>query len=308
MQYCNFAYREVRKSMSFDWDDLKVFVAAAERGSLTAAAASLGINTATVGRRVGRLESALKATLFIRSATGLQLTSAGARLLEAGLAARTAMAAAERTGESDAVGGTVRISVAEGFGTAIVAPGLPALRRARPGLKVELAAGAGLLSPGAREVDLAVTLSAPSSPKLVVEPLTEYRLGLYAAPGYLARAGAPADAADLHRFDIVGYVDDLIYAPELRYLDEVHPGLRPTLSSSSINAQRQIVEADGGIAVLPCFLAGPLTRVLPHIDLSRRLWVSTHQEVAATARVRAVRDWLNGLVAGNAGVLMGRGV
>jgi len=81
MQYCKFAYREVRKSMSFDWDDLKVFVAAAERGSLTAAAASLGINTATVGRRVGRLESALKATLLIRSPAGLQLTAAGARVL-----------------------------------------------------------------------------------------------------------------------------------------------------------------------------------------------------------------------------------
>ncbi len=291
--------------MAFDWDDLRVFVAAAELGSLTAAAGALGINTATVGRRVGRLETAMRATLFIRSPTGLQLTAAGARLLEAGLTAREAMEAASRTGEPDTVGGTVRLSVAEGFGTEIVAPGLPDLRRTRPGLRVELAAAAGLLSPGTREVDLAVSLSAPDSPRLVVEPLTEYRLGLYASAGYLARTGHPVRPEDLTRFDIVGYVDDLIHIPELRYLDEVHPGLRPAIASSSINAQRQIVIAGGGIAILPCFLAGGLTRVLPQITLSRRLWVSTHREVAGTARVRAVRDWLNRLVADKAALLSG---
>jgi DNA-binding transcriptional LysR family regulator len=291
--------------MAFDWDDLRVFVEAAERGSLTAAATRLGINTATVGRRVGRLESALRATLFIRSPNGLELTAAGARLLEAGLAARSAMEAAARTGEPDVVGGTVRLSVAEGFGTAIVAPALPDFRRGRPALRLELAASAGLLSAGTREVDLAVTLSAPNSPRLVVEPLTEYRLGLYASAGYLERAGLPHDAADLTAFDMVGYVDDLIFAPELRYLDEIHPGLRPVLSSSSINAQREIVGAGGGIAILPCFLAGELTRVLPRISLSRRLWVSTHRDVAATARVRAVRGWLNALVSARADLLLG---
>jgi DNA-binding transcriptional LysR family regulator len=291
--------------MAFDWDDLRVFVVAAELGSLTAAADALAINTATVGRRISRLESGMRATLFIRSRTGLQLTSAGARLLEAGIAAREAMEAAARTGEADTVGGTVRLSVAEGFGTRIVAPALPALRRSRPGLRLELAAAAGLLSPGTREVDLAVTLSAPISPKLVVEPLTEYRLGLYASAGYLDRVARPTRTADLAALDMVGYVEDLIYAPELRYLDEVHPGLRPSISSSSINAQREIVAAGGGIAILPCFLAGDLSRVLPEVSISRRFWISTHREVAATARIRAVRDWLNQLVEAKANLLIG---
>ena len=48
---------------------------------------------------------------------------------------------------------------------------------------------------------------------------------------------------DLSRFDIVGYIDDLIYAPELRYLDEVQPGLAPHVASSSIRAQREIIAA-----------------------------------------------------------------
>lgn len=279
----------------FDWDDLRIFLAAARSASLTGAAQTLGIDAATVGRRIARLESALKATLFVRSPSGLQLTAAGGRLLETGLDAESAMEAAAHAGEADIVGGTVRISVSEGFGTALAAPALPSLRAARPGLRIELAATAGFLSTSKREVDLAVTLSAPASPRVVVEPLTNYQLGLYAAPAYLKRAGRPRTPADLPAFDIVGYVDDMIYAPELRYLDEVHPALRPALSSSSINAQQRIIAGGGGIGILPCFLAEGLERLLPEILLTRRFWISTHREVAATARVRAVRDWLREL-------------
>ena len=70
----------------FDWDDIRIFVAAARAGSLGGAAQRLGIDAATVGRRVARLESALKSTLVVRSASGLQLTPAGAQLLEVGRA------------------------------------------------------------------------------------------------------------------------------------------------------------------------------------------------------------------------------
>ena len=66
----------------YDWDDLRIFIAAARAGSLGGAAQRLGVDAATVGRRVARLESALKSTLVVRSTTGLQLTAAGAQLLD----------------------------------------------------------------------------------------------------------------------------------------------------------------------------------------------------------------------------------
>ncbi|HWA59720.1 MAG TPA: LysR family transcriptional regulator, partial [Caulobacteraceae bacterium] len=109
----------------FDWDDLRIFIAAARAGALAGASAKLGIDTATVGRRVARLETALKATLFIRSPTGLQLTAAGAQLLARALDAETAMEAVSRSTRPDLVAGTVRISAAEGFGSAVLAPPHP---------------------------------------------------------------------------------------------------------------------------------------------------------------------------------------
>ena len=80
----------------FDWDDLRVFLAASRAGSLGAAGQRLSIDTATVGRRVSRLESALKSTLLTRSSAGLQLTAAGAQLLQIALDAEAAMEAAGR--------------------------------------------------------------------------------------------------------------------------------------------------------------------------------------------------------------------
>lgn len=281
----------------FDWDDVRIFIAAARAGSLGGAARRLGIDAATVGRRVARLESTLKSTLVVRSTTGLQLTAAGAQLLDIGLEAESAMEAAARVTRPDTLAGVVRVSASEGFGVTLMAPALPDLRLASPGLRIELAATSGFLSPTRREVDMAITLAAPDAARLIVEPLTPYQLALYASPAYLARRGAPLTVDDLPGFDIVGYIDDLIYAPELRYLDEVRPGLTPHLGSSSIRAQREIIASGGGVGVLPCFLAEGLERVLPSILIERRFWLSTHREVHDTARLRAVRAWLKSLCA-----------
>jgi DNA-binding transcriptional LysR family regulator len=210
------------------------------------------------------------------------------------------MLRAAQTGEDQGLGGSVRISAAEGFGTAILAPALPSLREERPGLRVELAANSGFLSPSRREADMAVTLSAPTSNRLVVEPLTDYQLALYASPTYLERRSPPIAVYDLAAHEIVGYIDDLIYAPELRYLEEIGIDNRPSIASSSIRAQREIIASGGGIGVLPCFMADGLAPVLAaDVLITRRFWISTHADVSGSARIRAVRRWLIELVAKN---------
>jgi DNA-binding transcriptional LysR family regulator len=155
-----------------------------------------------------------------------------------------------------------------------------------------------------REVDMAISLTPPQDARLVVEPLTPYQLALYASAGYLTQNPAPRSLEALTGHQFVGYVDDLLFSTELRYLDEVRPGLLPRLTSSSINAQRAIVAAGGGIGVLPCFLSSGLERVLPDkVLLERRFWLSTHDEVHPTARGRAVRAWLIDLVERNRALL-----
>ena len=279
----------------FDWDDARVFAEAARSGALGRASTKLGMDAATVGRRVARLETSLKATLVVRDRSGLRLTAAGSQFLKSIELAERALSDGEQAVRPDTVRGTVRISASEGFGTAILAPALPRLLREGRGLRIELAANSGFLSPSRREVDLAITLSQPEASRLVAEPLTEYQLALYAAPSYLKTFGQPQTIADLGQHTMTGYVEDLIYAPELNYLDEVSPGLHADLASSSIRAQQEIIVSGGAIGVLPCFMAEGLVRIVPQVLLHRRFWLSIHADLADTARIRTVTRWIRSL-------------
>jgi len=279
-----------------DWDDLRVFLASARTGSFKEGGRRIGLDPSTVARRMQRLEDALHTTLFVRSPRGLQLTAAGAELLEASQAVEGAVETVGTKESFAAATGVVRLSASEGFGAHVLAPAVPALLNSRPGLQLELVATAGFLSASNREVDIAVTLAPPTSSRLIVERLTDYCLGLYGAPDYLARAGRPQSAEDLLSHHLVGYIDDLLYAAELRYLNEIHPALRVRTTSSSIRAQFELTRAGAGICVLPHFMArgvDGLEPVLPRsVSLTRTFWISVHREFQETRRIRAVRDWL----------------
>lgn len=287
-----------------NWDDLRVFIAAARAESFTQAASRLTMDASTVARRVARLETSLRATLVTRSPQGLILTAAGARLFDASTKVEAAMEATEAVNESSAVRGTVRISAFEGLGSVVVARAIPALMAAHPELHVELIANAGFLSPSIREIDIGITLSPPDTPRVVGELLGECELGVYASAAFLDRYGPIERIDQMLDVPFVGFIDDLLYPPELRYLGDIHPGITPTVTSSSVRAQLEIISANGAIGVLPCFFAmtaGPdLVRVLPDaIRIRRMLWIAAHKDVSQTARVRAVYRWLHKLVSDN---------
>ncbi|HRO05024.1 MAG TPA: LysR family transcriptional regulator, partial [Terricaulis sp.] len=89
--------------MQYDWDDLRLFLAATRAGTLAGAGARLGVDAATVGRRLARLETALRSTLFVRSPSGIQLTAAGSRLMAAALEAEASTEAVSRAAEPNIV-------------------------------------------------------------------------------------------------------------------------------------------------------------------------------------------------------------
>ena len=292
-----------------NWDDLRYFLAVARAGQLHRAAIRLGVDATTVGRHVRRLETALGQTLFEHTKDGYALTEAGERLLErAESMAREAEEIVASPGEGAHLGGTVRISVSEGFGGWFVARHLPAFAAAHPRLTVDLVASSGFLNPSRREADIAILLDRPRKGPLFTRKLTDYRLRLYAAKDWLAAHGPVGSRADLKRLPLIGYVPDLLYTAELRYLAEIAPGLEPHLRSTSINAQHHLVAAGAGIAVLPCFMgdADPaLARLLDEVVVTRSFWLVTHADTRRSPRVGAFVDWLVGVVAANQARLLG---
>ena len=280
-----------------DWSDLQTFLAIARAGQLARAGSAMGVDASTMGRRLRRLESQLGATLFEQTRQGQVLTEAGEALLARVEAmAQAAAGIGEGAGASGGLSGTLRISVSEGFGTWFLASRLPEFAAAHPGLTLDLVANSGFLSPSKREADIAVVLSRPKAGPVIARKLSDYALRLYASPAYLAATGMPEGPPDLARgHRLVGYIPDLLDAPELRYLDEIHPGLAATIRSSSINAQQRLLAQGAGIGVLPCFIgdADPALRpVLPGQRIMRSFWIVTHKDTHNLARVRAGTKWL----------------
>jgi DNA-binding transcriptional LysR family regulator len=295
-----------------NWDDLKIFLAVARAHKLSIAGKSLGLDATTVSRRIDRLSADLGTTLFEQAGTGHMLTVGGAQLLPHAEAIEHSVLAArsEVAGERGLLSGVVRVSVAEGFGTWIVARHLAAFKAANPNIVVELIASSGFLNPSKREADLAVMLARPSSGPLITRRLTDYHLQLYATPAYLEFAPPLRSAADLRSHVLIGYVPDAIYSPTLDYIAEIRPGSAPDIRSSSINAQHALAVSGAGLCVLPRFIGAQdsrLVRVLEHeILLSRCFWLVVHKDTRQLARVAAFVDWLVALVAAQADLFVGR--
>ena len=283
---------------TIDWSDLQVFLAVVSAGQLTRAGTQLGINGTTVARRIRRLEQSIGSTLFEQTREGQILTEAGERLLTHVESMAGAAAALEPVAANGGRGlsGILRISVSEGFGSWFLARHAPDFARRHPDLTLDLVANSGFLSLSKREADMAVMLSRPRAGPVIARKLSDYTLQLYAAPEYLAERGEPVRPQDLasgHR--LIGYIPDLIYAPELRYLDEIQPGLAPHIRSSSINAQHKLIAAGAGIGVLPSFIGkadADLHTILPDHRIVRSFWLVTHNDTHQLARVRAGRQWI----------------
>ena len=291
-----------------DWDKLQYFLFLARHGTLARAGMALHVDATTVSRRVSALETVLGQTLFERTPAGFVLTAAGRALVPhaeamAAAAARIHLAQEDGSGLS----GQLRVSVSEGFGNSFIAPRLASFVAAHPELEIDLVASSGFLDPSRREADMAVLLARPRKGPLITRKLSDYSLGLYApaarpdwqdavAAGPLARAGIP----------VIGYMPDILYAPELDYLGEIEPGLRASVRSSSILAQRMIA-GGAGVGVLPCFLAADdpgLVRVRPEQAIARAFWLALHRDIAPQPRIRAFIDWLDIEVRESRGLLV----
>jgi DNA-binding transcriptional LysR family regulator len=284
-----------------DWGKLQIFIALARSVNLERAARTLGVDGTTVSRKIRSLELELGHTLFERTRDGQKLTAEGRRLFDhAEAMERAALEFEEGKEGTTAEHGLVRVSAAEGFGTRFVAPRLRSFSIEFPNISVDLYANSGFLNPSRKEADIALLLAQPRKGPLKTRKLTDYGLGLYIAADL---DEAPEDVP------LIGYIPDFIYAPELNYLDELGLGREPSLRSSSINAQLEMIAAHAGFGVLPCFMgdADPrLCRIWPDKMLKRTFWLAVHQDVSLLPRVRIFIDWLVQTAGAEQRLLLGR--
>lgn len=279
-------------------DDLIYLLEVVRTGRLTDAARRLGVEHTTVSRRIAALEKAVGRRLVHRTARGWRLTDDGEGLLNHAEAVESAIHAVAQlsVGAHSSLGGTVRIAAPDGIGCTVIPDALVGLRIAHPQLEVELTTATRRFDVMSRDYDVAITMERARSRRLAVRHFTDYMMGLYATPEYLATHPSVRQRDDLAKHALVWYVESLLEVAELDIFESHVAPSRPVLRSSNIVAQLRFVTAHGGIGFLPRFLVmnrDDLVPVLPdEVSARRTMYLVARRESLGLARVTATVDAL----------------
>ncbi len=284
-----------------NWDDLRLFLSVARAQTLSAASKQTRLDPATLSRRIARLERSTGRSLFVKSPQGYVLTEDGARLLPQAEAAEAALLAANEgfdvqgRGPGGQLTGQVRIGAPDGCANFLLPQVCTRIARDNPGLDIQIIALPRVFNLSRREADMAISVSAPSAGRLVVQKICDYHLHLAAAATYLQGKSPLLSLEDLRAHPVVGYIPDMIFDRELDYLTDLGVE-RVALASNSVAVQLNWIRQGGGIGVVHDFalpVVGGLRRVLTDkLSLRRTFHLVRHADDRRDARLSQFTDAL----------------
>lgn len=245
-----------------DWEELHsnlpslmTFLSVARLGRFTAAADSLGINHATVSRRINTLEKITGQRLLLRSQSGWEITTQGRHVVEIAEEIEQSLAKLISEDAAAAVSGTVRIGAPEAFSGHIAVPVLARVQESHPALDVELFTSTQRARQNRSGLDLEVVVGKPEVHRAWERPLIEYNLKLYATTEYLTQHGTPKTLHDVKEHRLNYYVEAILLVQDLDAALTKLPPMRPGISSTNVYAHLTATLEGAGIGLLPDFIA-----------------------------------------------------
>lgn len=184
-------------------DELAIFVAIVDEGSLAAAARKLRRSPPAVTRALAALEERVAARLLERTTRRSRPTDAGRRLVEHARAVLAGYGDAVREVGAGPLRGVLRVTAPLVFGRRHVAPIVASFLDAHPAVRVELVLSDRNLDLVGDGLDVALRIGPLADSSLVARRVGEVRRVVVASPSYLAGRGAPRAPADLARHDLV---------------------------------------------------------------------------------------------------------
>lgn len=267
-----------------DWNDLKYVLETVRQGGVSGAARVLGVNHATVSRRIAAAEADMGARLFERLPGGYAPTDAGQEAARAAERMELANADLGRliAARDRSLSGELKVTAPQLMVERVLAPTLVDFRKAHPQIDVTVIATNEVLSLTRREADVAFRISDAPPDTLVGTRVAEQKAGVYASRALLkARSQDPAQPLDWVRF--------AHWPGPPEEVKRALPNRRIALTVDDMIAAIGVVRAGIGATRMACFLGDtdPLLARVPGAPLFdyAPIWVLTHPDLRDTPRV-----------------------
>jgi DNA-binding transcriptional LysR family regulator len=190
--------------MDLEANDLMLFARVAEEGSFSRAAERVGLPKSTVSRRIAGLEAQLGERLLLRTTRKLAITDFGHSVLEHAQQVTAEVEAAAELAQQRQVqpSGRLRVSMPSDFATIVLGRLLAEFIDRYPAISLELDLTPRRVDLVGENFDLALRMgNLPDDASLAARRLAVFSIGLYAAPSYLKRRGAPSEPEALMEHD-----------------------------------------------------------------------------------------------------------
>lgn len=292
-----------------NFNALAIFVAVAERSSISIAARRLGISPSGASKALARLEGRLGVRLLHRTTRNVRLTEEGAVYFDRCRQILAEIEEAENvlTQARSVPHGKLVVQMPIGFGKLIVVPALPKFIAKYPGVTIDLELADRVPDLGEERIDVAVRVGTVLDSRVVAKKLCRTNFVTCASPDYLRRHGEPNTPADLASHQCLAYV-----VPQTgRYRNwdfSENEGTTSLAVSGLLNINNgealvEVAKTGGGIVTVASFIAadaianGKLRVILRDYmaegpDISVIYMPTRH----VSARVRAFVDFMSELV------------
>lgn len=279
--------------MRENWDDLRFILAVADEGSVSGAARRLGVNHATVLRRVAAYEAAAGVALFDKTLRGYEVAGNQRQVIEAAREVDRAVLAVGRMlqGTRAPLTGEVRVTSTDSFCQYVLPPMISQLRKDAPKLKIELLCSNAHLDLGRTHADIAVRPATQLPEDLTGESSVDLSFALFRAKY-------------LDNDNWLGLSGPLTRSVAGRWLQANVDPARIVAKADSFVILREIAAAGDGMAILPVFLGAEDDRLewVPGMvpNMKAGIWVASHTDLADVPRFAEVRRALVRMLAASA--------
>ena len=269
-----------------DWGDLRYVLETVRHGGLSGAARELGVNHATVARRIAAAEAALGAPLFDRRPTGYVPTEAGQDAARAAELFETEHATLSRTiaAREDTLSGPLTVTAPQLMIQTVLAPILGDFARQHPEIRLTALGANATLNLAHREADVAIRIAHDPDPDLVGRRVASQQSTVYAHRDYVADLVASGRTG----LDWLRFVH---WEEAPKAVMEAYPDTKVLMYLDDMVAMIGAVRAGLGATRMACFLGDTdpdLVRV-PGLELMpyAPVWVLTHADLRHVPRIAA---------------------